>query len=222
MSLKYVIGIDESGCGALVGPLVVCAVAFAVDQPQVTVPWRGVRGEQLLRAGDSKVFKDADKRAALEAAVRAEARACAVIERTSAEIDARLFGVVFPEAIHLAALRCLESLKVVDPALVAAHVVVRIDGDLARPALPCAVECLPGGDKLDWRIGAASLVARALCDRRLDALHAEYPRWGFDRSRGYPTREHKQLLAERGPTQAHRRSFRPVRELLPQPRGIEA
>ena len=218
---KYVVGVDEAGCGALVGPLVVCATAFRDDATRVQTIWHGVRGDKLLVAGDSKAVKDPAHRAALESAIREASLAVTVIERSSADIDARLLGSVFPEAILLAASRCLERLKVVDPSLTPADVLVLIDGDVTRPNLPCRVECVPDGDKIDWRIGAASIVAKATHDRRIDELHAEYPRWGFDKSRGYPTKEHKALLAARGPTAAHRKSYRPVREAMPRAMGIE-
>jgi ribonuclease HII len=218
---KYIVGVDESGCGALAGPLVVCAAAFAADTARVTTTWRGVRGDKTIMAGDSKGIKDPLHRAALEAAIRSASPAIAVIEKTSQEIDARLLGSVFPEAILLAASRCLERLKTLDPSLTPSEVLVLIDGDVARPSLPCRVECIPDGDKLDWHIGAASIVAKATHDRRIDELHAAYPRWGFDKSRGYPTKEHKAMLVQRGPTQAHRKSFRPVRDAMPRTVGLE-
>jgi ribonuclease HII len=221
MSVKWIVGIDEAGCGALAGPLVVCAAAFPANAPRVTAIWKGVRGDKELVAGDSKSIKDPAHRSVLEAAIKAASPAVAVIERTSADIDARLLGYVFPEAIQLAASRCLERLKTIDPSLSAADIEVLVDGDVERPNLPCPVFCIPDGDKSDWRIGAASVVAKATHDRRIEELHKEYPRWGFDRSRGYPTKEHKALLVERGPIPAHRKSFRPVRDVMPRAIGIE-
>lgn len=218
---KYVVGVDECGCGALAGPLVVCAAAFRASDTKVTISWAGVGGARTLAVGDSKGVRNPDQRAALSKAVRQAAIGVVIIERTAADIDERLFGTVFPEALQLAAARCIEWLKVVDPTLEPSDVLVLVDGDVTRPSVPCEVRCIPGGDKLDWRIGAASIVAKAQHDVRIDALHAEYPRWGFDSSRGYPTREHKALLAERGPTPAHRKSFRPVRESMPKALGIE-
>jgi ribonuclease HII len=83
------------------------------------------------------------------------------------------------------------------------------------------VRCIPDGDKLDWHIGAASIVAKATHDKRIDELHKEYPNWGFDKSRGYPTKEHKALLAKRGPIMAHRKSYKPVQAAMPRAQGIE-
>lgn len=219
--MKYIVGVDEAGCGALAGPLVVCAVAFPAEAPRVTTTWKGVRGDKTLTAGDSKGIKDPLHRAALEEAVKAVSPAFAVIERSSADIDARLLSVVFPEAIMLAASRCLERLKSIDPSLLPSDVLVLIDGDIEKPELPCHVRCIPDGDKIEWQIGAASIIAKATHDRRIEELHKEYPNWNFDKSRCYPTKEHKAFLVERGPIGIHRKSYRPVRELLPRAIGIE-
>jgi ribonuclease HII len=221
MTYRYVIGVDEAGCGALCGPLIVVAVAFPADAERVSSMWKGVYADKTLMAGDSKGIKNPAHREALSIAVHATCSALVVIERTSAEIDQRLLGTVFPEAIKLAASRCLERLKTMDPSLEPEDCLVLVDGDVERPALPCPVRCIPDGDKLDWRIGAASIVAKATHDKRIDELHKEFPRWGFDRSRGYPTREHKALLVKRGPTTAHRKTYRPVREAVPKAQGIE-
>jgi len=221
MTLRYVVGVDESGCGALAGPLVVVAVAFAVDAERVTSMWKGVYADKTLVAGDSKGIKNPAHRAALSIAVQATCAAVVVIEKTSAEIDARLLGTVFPEAIKLAAARCIERLKALDPTLEREDFLVLIDGDLQKPDLPCPVKCIPHGDVLDWHIGAASIVAKATHDKRIEELHREYPNWGFDKSRGYPTREHKAFLNARGPTVAHRKSYRPVAAAMPRAQGIE-
>lgn len=221
MTHKYVVGVDEAGCGALAGPLVVCAVAFSVDAARVTAMWKGVYDDKTLMAGDSKGIKNAAHREALSIAVQATCAAVVIIEKSSIEIDKRLFGTVFPEAIQLAASRCLERLKTIDPTLEPDDFLVLVDGDIERPMLPCQVRMIPDGDKLDWRIGAASIVAKAKHDQRIEELHREYPRWGFDKSRGYPTREHKAFLSARGPTVAHRKSFKPVLAAMPKARGIE-
>lgn len=221
MTHKYVVGVDEVGCGALAGPLVVCAVAFPANAERVSSMWKGIYGDKKLAVGDSKGITNPAHREALSVAVRGTCAAIAVIEKSSAEIDRRLLSHVLPEAIGLAASRCLERLKTSNPSLEARDFIVLVDGDLPRPELPCEVQCLPGGDKTDWRIGAASIVAKAAHDKKIEELHAEYPRWGFDKSRGYPTREHKALLAQRGPTAAHRKSFKPVQAAMPRAIGIE-
>lgn len=219
--VRYIVGVDESGCGTLAGPLVVAAVAYPVTMARVEVEWKGVRSNKMLVVGDSKTVKDQTQRAALACVIADTATSIAVIERTASEIDARLFGTVFPEAVRLAASRCVEQLTTRDASLQPPNILVIVDGDLERPSMPCPVECIAGADAVDWRVGAASIVARARHDIRMDELHASYPTWGFDAHRGYPTKKHKELLAKRGPSPVHRRSFRPVAATMPRAKGIE-
>lgn len=211
---KFIIGVDEVGCGAIAGPLVVAAVAFRADAPRVTAEWRGVRGVKPLAADDSKKIKTPEQRTVLDAAIRAAATAHAVIERTPSEIDARLLREVFPEALRLAIQRCAErlamSLGVLG--LQKDDLLVLVDGDLERPDVPCPVRMVPGGDALDWRIGAASVVAKACHDRHMARLATEYPDWSFDKNRGYPTPKHLDQLHRDGILdQVHRKTFGPVR-----------
>ncbi len=218
---KYIVGVDEAGCGALAGPLVVAAAAFAADAGRVSATWQGTRGDKTLLAGDSKGIKDPSQRLALARAIRSCAIAYTIIEKTSQEIDQRLFGTVFPEAVRLAAARCVEQLFTLEEGLQPSDVLVLIDGDIQRPQLPCPTHCIPDGDKTDWRIGAASILAKARHDECIEQLVQAYPTWEFDAHRGYGTKKHKDLLTKRGPTPDHRKSFRPVRETMPRAKGIE-
>lgn len=212
----YIIGVDEVGCGAIAGPLVVAAVAFRAGAPRVTAEWRGVRGVKTLAADDSKKIKIPEQRAVLDTAIRTAAVAHAVIERSVTEIDARLLREVFPEALRLAIQRCIEQLVMtVSPGkfqIQKSDLHVLIDGNLERPDVPCFVHMIPHGDALDWRIGAASIVAKACHDRHITRLDAAYPEWEFAKNRGYPTPRHLDQLHRDGVLNlVHRKTFAPVR-----------
>jgi ribonuclease HII len=97
----------------------------------------------------------------------------------------------------------------------------RVDGDRA-PKLACAVQTIVGGDASDRAISAASILAKVARDEAMCALHERFPRYGFDRHKGYGTPEHLRLLQLNGPCCAHRRSFAPVRVLLASPRVDES
>jgi ribonuclease HII len=88
-----------------------------------------------------------------------------------------------------------------------------VDGN-RLPALPCAARAIVGGDRLEPAISAASILAKVTRDRLMCEWHRRYPRYGFDRHKGYGTPEHLQLLVRFGPCEIHRRSFAPVREAL--------
>ena len=94
---------------------------------------------------------------------------------------------------------------------------LRIDGNRA-PDLPEQLaqitETLVGGDDICPAIGAASILAKVERDQMMEVLHKQYPGYGFDRHKGYPTVAHRQAITELGVTPVHRRSFRPVREAV--------
>lgn len=219
---KVIIGVDEVGCGALAGPLVVAAAAFTVNAEIVTATYRGVRGDKQLMVGDSKSINE-NHREVLARAVEERALATCIIERASKEIDARLLSTVFPETIGLVIARVLEELHHKGVGDKPDDFLVMIDGDIMLPPnLPCPYKKVVDGDKKIWQIGAASIIAKVRRDGVMLKLHEKYPLYGFDKSKGYPTPAHKKLLKEHGPSAVHRRTFRPVAEAQGLPEGFEA
>ncbi len=91
--------------------------------------------------------------------------------------------------------------------------VALIDGNRC-PDLPCPAEALVKGDQLSLSIAAASIIAKVTRDRIMCEMALEYPRYGFEKHKGYGTRAHQQALTQYGVTPHHRRSFKPVRKLI--------
>lgn len=184
-----VCGIDEAGRGPLAGP--VYAAAVVLD------PRRPIRG---LR--DSKELNPA-QRETLSLKIRERASAWAIASATVEEID----RMNILQATLLAMQRAVDALAVLP-------VLARVDGD-RPPRLRCAVQTIVGGDRSEPAISAASILAKCARDEAMRALHEVFPHYGFDRHKGYATPEHMQLLLVHGPCREHRRSFAPVRTLLP-------
>jgi ribonuclease HII len=90
--------------------------------------------------------------------------------------------------------------------------VVLIDG-LPVPGFPYPQEALVGGDARSFSIAAASVIAKVTRDRYMMAAAKAHPQYGFDRHKGYGTREHLAALRQHGPCPLHRRSFAPVAQL---------
>ncbi|SUS08524.1 ribonuclease HII, degrades RNA of DNA-RNA hybrids (fragment) [uncultured Defluviicoccus sp.] len=88
-----------------------------------------------------------------------------------------------------------------------------IDGNRA-PELSCRSRCVVGGDRLSVSIAAASIVAKVTRDRLITELARLYPGYGWERNAGYGTKEHLDALQILGITPHHRRSFRPVSDIL--------
>jgi ribonuclease HII len=184
-------GVDEAGRGPLAGPVVVAAVILPVNYA-------------LDSLDDSKRLS-ASRRERLVPMIEAQAIAYAVEFIDVEEID----RVNILQATLNGMQRAVESL---DPAPQRAM----IDGNRA-PALSCEVETVIGGDGLIASISAASILAKVYRDRLMLTMHDEYPGYGFDRHKGYPTAHHLACLKTLGPCPIHRRSFAPVRKAIAEP-----
>lgn len=186
-----VAGIDEAGRGPLAGAVVAAAVVLAPGQVLA-----GVRDSKQLSAA---------QREALVARIHGSALDWSIGIATHAEIDA----LNILHATMLAMSRAFAGLRL-RPGL------VQIDGNRAPrlAGFSGAVETVVGGDRRCPAISAASILAKVHRDRMMLELHAEYPDYGFDRHKGYPTAAHRAALLSLGPCPAHRRSFAPVRAAL--------
>ena len=91
---------------------------------------------------------------------------------------------------------------------------VLIDGNQLPQLDGYRMQAIVRGDLLEPCISAASILAKQYRDRQMLELDQLYPQYQFARHKGYPTALHRQLLKEHGVSPAHRRSFRPVRDLL--------
>lgn len=181
-------GVDEAGRGPLAGPVVVAAVILPPDH-------------QLTSLDDSKRLS-AIKRELLVPRIEACAIAYQVIFVEVEEID----RVNILQATMNGMQRAISRLR---PAPFKAQ----IDGNRAPP-LDCETETIVGGDRLVPAISAASILAKVYRDRWMHSLHQQYPEYGFDRHKGYPTKLHLQRLQSFGPCPVHRLSFAPVRKMV--------
>ena len=181
-------GVDEAGRGPLAGPVLVAAVVLDPDRP-------------IDGLDDSKRLNE-KRREELFAVIIERSLAWAVVEIEPAEID----RINILQATLLGMKQAVEQL-VPPPSL------ALIDGNQA-PDLTCTVRTIVRGDSLEPAISAASILAKVARDRLMKKLHIDYPDYGFDRHKGYPTADHLARLARYGPCPIHRRSFAPVKKAL--------
>ncbi len=187
-------GVDEAGRGPLAGPVVAAAVLLCKPRP------KGV--------GDSKKLT-AKARAEAEVAIR---RRCAFgIGVVDVEAIDRLniFG-----ATMLAMSLAMQNLCAV---LREDRLEALIDGNLT-PAGRCAewrwpARAIVGGDGKEACIGAASIIAKEYRDRMMAEAARSHPHYGWERNKGYGSKEHLEALRTHGPTPLHRRSFAPVAQM---------
>jgi ribonuclease HII len=181
-------GCDEAGRGCLAGPVFAAAVILP----------RTYRHAEL---DDSKVLSAA-KRERLRGQIEKDAMAWAVASVSPEEID----QINILNASILAMHRALEQLK---------HIPDRIlvDGNRFKPFGRIQHHCIVKGDATYLSIAAASILAKTYRDHYMEALHTDFPDYGWDRNMGYPTREHRDAITKCGITIHHRKSFRLAEQL---------
>ena len=187
---RFVVGIDEVGRGPLAGPVVAAAVGFPA-------------GAAIPRVNDSKKLTE-EQREKLDAAIRSVAGVkIAIAEISVEEID----QLNILRATHKAMKAAAEQIPEADCLLV--------DG-LPVPGLPAESFNVIKGDAKSASIAAASIIAKVTRDHEMMDFDREFPGYGFAKHKGYGTAEHLEALKKLGPSPIHRKSFRPVYELLPE------
>ncbi len=183
-----VAGVDEAGRGPLAGPVVAAAVILDELQP--------IKG-----LADSKILT-ARRREQLFDEIRAKALCCSIAQASVEEIE----QLNILQATLLAMRRAVEGLRL-KPTL------VLVDGN-RLPVLTVRAEAIVKGDALVAAISAASILAKVHRDRWCADIDVQYPQYGFAQHKGYGTAQHLAALTEHGVCPQHRKTFRPVAEVL--------
>jgi ribonuclease HII len=183
VGFNAVAGVDEVGRGCLAGPVVAAAVVLDPDR-------------YVARIGDSKTVTALERARLYDKITRVAVSWCVAAAECD-EID-RI-------NIHQASLRAMQR-AVLGLSPLPDFVLV----DAFRiPDLRMAQRAVEHGDARCTAIAAASIVAKVTRDRMMLELHARDPRYGFDRHKGYATREHLDAVLRFGYSDVHRRTFRP-------------
>jgi ribonuclease HII len=175
-------GCDEAGRGCLAGPVFAAAVILPLD----------FKSELL---NDSKQLSEKN-RYALRPLIEQEAIAWGIGVVTAPEIDA----VNILKASFLAMHRAIDQLKVQPQALL-------IDGNRFTPYKEIPFTCMVKGDGRFLSIAAASILAKTYRDDYMLQLAEEYPSYGWQQNKGYPTRAHREAISKHGITPYHRKTF---------------
>ena len=187
-SQERIAGVDEVGRGPLAGPVVAAAVILDPNQP-------------IEGLADSKKLTE-KKREKLFVLIQERALAVGVGRASAVEID----ELNILQASLLAMARAVDQLSVTPTR-------VLVDGNqVIQVPQPC--EAVVGGDHLVQEISAASIIAKVLRDREMVSMALTYPGYGFEKHKGYPTAQHMSALKTLGVCAEHRRSFRPVGQLV--------
>lgn len=178
-------GCDEAGRGCLAGPVTAAAVILPPDFSDE-------------RLNDSKQLTE-HQRELLRPIIEREALAWGVAFVSPEEID----EINILKASFLAMHRAIDMLAIRPEALL-------IDGNRFTPYPGIPHTCIVKGDGKMMSIAAASILAKTHRDEYMRNIAAEYPQYGWEVNKGYPTRAHRTAIEEFGATPYHRMTFRLV------------
>lgn len=190
-------GVDEAGRGPWVGPVVAGAVVFFN---------RKINPVLLNSLDDSKKLS-AKKREELYKLIQTEEIAgnlsYGIGEATAAEID----EINILQATFLAMRRAMAALKC-KPNM------ALVDGNRTPVGFVCPCKTIVKGDAKSFSVAAASVMAKVYRDRLMAELAQKYPWYGFEKNAGYGTKAHIDGLKQYGITPEHRKSYRPIAEII--------
>ena len=186
---SWIAGVDEAGRGPLAGSV----FAAAVILPDAVTELPGVF--------DSKQLSEVEREELFDALYALPGIKIGVASASAEEID----RLNILRATHTAMRRAVAMISETD--------FVLVDGLPVQFTLPS--RNIVKGDAKCASIAAASIIAKVTRDREMVQYDKMYPEYGFAKHKGYGTAEHLAALKKYGPTPIHRKSFRPVYELLP-------
>lgn len=177
---KLIAGVDEVGRGPLAGPVVTAAVIMPTD-------------DIIEGVDDSKKLSE-KKREKLAELIKSKAIAYSVARIESEEID----ETNILNAVKKCMYNAVKSLTIMPD-------ITLVDGvDLH---LPIPAEYVVKGDSLSYSIGCASIVAKVYRDNLMKEYAKKYPEYGFEKHKGYGTKNHIETIKEIGPCKLHRKTF---------------
>jgi len=217
---RVIVGIDESGRGSLIGPVV--AAAVIIKNPKSERTLRGEasgfsRNPKQISDPKSQIqknlLKDSKK---LSTKRREEVYA---ILKNSPEVEwgiGRVSEKVIDkinilEATKLAMVRAVINLKSKIKNQKSKICLLLIDGNFGID-LDIPQKSVIRGDEKVFLIKLASIVAKVVRDRAMLRYHKRYPQYRFDKHKGYGTKLHFETLKKYGPCKIHRKTFKPIRE----------
>ncbi len=179
---KLIAGIDEAGRGALAGPVIAAAVILPLN-----CSIDGLKDSKQLTPKQRALLADQIHNVALSVGIgSADNR---VIDRLN-----------ILKATLLAMQNAIEKLTPQPDYLL-------VDG-INLPTTNIPGEAIPKGDSRSYAIAAASIIAKTTRDRIMIELDHTYPNYGFQRHKGYPTSQHRQVIAQFGASDIHRQTFK--------------
>ena len=194
LGYRVIAGCDEAGRGPLAGPLVCAAVILN-------------QSDKIEGLYDSKGLSH-KKRILLFDEIKKRALSYSIIFMNVEDVDKLNVYQASKQGM-------LEAIK---------NLTIQPDFVLTD-AMPLgnvlSHEAIIKGDQLSASIAAASILAKVSRDKYMEKLHESYPEYGFNQHKGYPTKKHLEAIKHFGITKVHRKTFKPVKEILQKQMHLE-
>ena len=179
--VKYLAGVDEAGRGPLAGPVVAAAVIFN-------------KNTYLKGVNDSKLLTERQRDKLYEQIISSALSYSVSVVESSVIDDVNILN-----ATLLAMKQAVEDLKI-KPDLVLVDGNRKFQSDI--PVIP-----IVKGDSKSFSIAAASILAKVTRDRLMKNFARDYPHYLWERNKGYPTKQHREIIKQIGPSPLHRKTF---------------
>jgi len=180
LGYKFIAGVDEVGRGPLAGPVVCCAVIMPLN-------------DIIEGVTDSKKLSE-KKRETLAEIIKEKALAYRIHEIWQDEID----EINILSAVKKCMTESVKGLEIKPD-------ITLVDG--VDTHLPINAEYIIKGDLKSYTIGCSSIVAKVYRDNMMKEFSKDYPEYGFEKHKGYGTKEHIEKIREIGPCRLHRKTF---------------
>jgi|TARA_B100001094_G_C18179794_1_gene800212 ribonuclease HII len=189
MEKKYtIVGIDEAGRGPLAGPVV--AASVVIDEKYLP-----------KEINDSKKVSEKNRNFLYE-----------IIIKKASQYGV---GIVYPRQIDEINIHnaTLEAMKISYNNIDFENCRVYIDG-IFKPSINSKESfAIKHGDRLIPIISAASIIAKVTRDKIMLEIDKEFPQYNFKKHKGYPTKQHVEMINKYGICKYHRKSFKPIKLL---------
>jgi len=187
---KRVVCLDEAGRGPLAGPVTAAAVMIESHQPS-----------KLPAIKDSKKLTPKKRKELYHLLIKNPQIKWGIGKVSEKVID----KINILEATKLAMEKAIAKFKKKPDFLI-------LDGNFTIYSTIPQKPIIKADTKV-FSCMAASILAKVTRDRIMEKLDKKYPRYGFDKHKGYPTKHHRRMLKKYGPCQIHRKSFKPLKKL---------
>ncbi len=198
LGCQIIFGLDEAGRGPWAGPVAAAAVALPLQRNDLAKRLAGVRDSKQMSARQRSLLVEGIKDIAL---------AWGLGHSSASEIDQCGIAAASETAMQRALDDALADNDIKPDCLFLDYMLLPERRDIPQVSIV-------SGDKRSLSIACASVIAKVWRDGFMLELDAQYPQYGFARHKGYGTAAHRQALERHGPSQYHRRYYKPVQRLL--------